>query len=130
MPLLEEVGYIPTEKYARAKELLKHSRLIGEKYDLYSRALFQTEVKSMQWNESNGRWTTHTARGDKIRSRFIIPAAGPLHRPKLPGLTGIQCFEGHAFHSSRWDFDYTGGNPAGGLTKLQDKRVGIIGEYM
>jgi cation diffusion facilitator CzcD-associated flavoprotein CzcO len=127
MPLLEEVDYMPTEKYARAKELLKHSRMIGEKFDLYSRALFQTETREMRWLEEEGQWITHTARGDKIKSRFIIPAAGPLHRPKLLGVQGIEDFKGHSFHSSRWDFDYTGGDPSGGLHKLKDKRVGIIG---
>lgn len=127
MPLLEEVGYIPTEKYARAKELLHHSRKISEKFDLYSHALFQTEVKDMRWNEEEGKWITSTSRGDMIKSRFVIPAAGPLHRPKLPGLEGIEDFKGHSFHSSRWDFDYTGGDPAGNLHKLQDKKVGIIG---
>ena len=118
---------MPTEKYARAKELLKHSRMIGEKYDLYSRALFQTESKEMRWNEEEGKWTTHTARGDKIKSRFVIPAAGPLHRPKFPGLKGIEDFKGHSFHSSRWDYNYTGGDSSGNLHKLKDKRVAIIG---
>jgi cation diffusion facilitator CzcD-associated flavoprotein CzcO len=127
MPLLEEIGYMPTEKYARAKELLAHSRMIGEKFGLYERALFQTEVHSLRWNEDTGRWLTSTSRGDSIKSRFVIPAAGPLHRPKLPGLKGIEDFKGHSFHSSRWDFNYTGGDPAGGLEKLKDKRVGIIG---
>jgi cation diffusion facilitator CzcD-associated flavoprotein CzcO len=127
MPLLEEVEYMPTEKYAKAKELLKHSRMIGEKFDLYSRALFQTETKELRWIEEESKWITHTARGDKIKSRFVIPAAGPLHRPKLLGVPGIEDFKGHAFHSSRWDFDYTGGDPAGGLEKLKDKRVAIIG---
>ena len=127
MPLLEELGYMPTEKYAKAKELLKHSRLIGEKYNLYSKALFQTETHEMRWHEEEGKWSTHTSRGDVIKSRFIIPAAGPLHRPKLPGLKGIDNFKGHSFHSSRWDFDYTGGDPSGNLHKLKDKRVGIIG---
>ncbi|KAF2016786.1 FAD/NAD(P)-binding domain-containing protein [Aaosphaeria arxii CBS 175.79] len=127
MPLLEEVGYIPSEKYARAKELLAHSRMIGEKFDLYRRALFQTEVETMRWNEEEGLWVTSTSRNDKIKSRYIIPAAGPLHRPKLPGVKGVEDFKGHSFHSSRWDFGYTGGDPAGNLEKLKNKRVGIIG---
>lgn len=127
MPLLEEVNYMPTEKYARAKELLKHSRMIGEKFDLYSRALFQTETHEMRWNEEESSWVTSTSRGDKIKSRFIIPAAGPLHRPKFLGVPGIEDFKGHSFHSSRWDFSYTGGDPSGNLTNLRDKRVAIIG---
>jgi cation diffusion facilitator CzcD-associated flavoprotein CzcO len=85
MPLLEEVGYMPTEKYARAKELLKHSRMIGEIFDLYSKVLFQTEVGEMRWIEAEAKWTTPTSRGDVIKSRFVIPAAGPLHRPKSLG---------------------------------------------
>lgn len=127
MPLLEELDYMPTEKYARANELLKHARMIGEKFGLYSRALFQTETNEMRWSEEESKWTTHTARGDKIKSRFVIPAAGPLHRPKLLGVPGIGDFQGHSFHSSRWDFDYTGGDSTGNLHKLKDKRVAIIG---
>jgi cation diffusion facilitator CzcD-associated flavoprotein CzcO len=127
MPLLEEIEYMPTEKYAKVKELLKHSRIMGEKFDLYSHALFQTESKEMRWNEAEEIWIIHTARGDKIKSRFIIPAAGPLHRPKLLGAPSIEDFKGHAFHSSRWDFDNTGGDTFGGLHKLKDKRVRTIG---
>ncbi|KAH9882855.1 hypothetical protein J1614_000221 [Plenodomus biglobosus] len=128
MPLIEELGGpLPTEKYAHAKELLEHARAIGRKYDLYRRALFQTDVKEMRWNEESGRWITSTARGDKIKSRFVIPASGPLHRPKFPGLKGIEDFKGHSFHTSRWDYNYTGGDSDGGLVHLQDKTIGIIG---
>ena len=48
--------------------------------------------------------------------------------PKLPGIPGIDTFNGHSFHTSRWDYAYTGGDPLGAsMTKLADKRVGIIG---
>jgi len=50
-----------------------------------------------------------------------------LSRPKLPGIPGINEFKGHTFHTSRWDYRYTGGSSSGGLTGLADKRVGIIG---
>jgi cyclohexanone monooxygenase len=127
MPLLEELNYVPTEKYARADELLRHAEAIGRRWGLYDKALFQTEAHTLQWDEKTATWTTTTNWGDTIRSRFVIPAAGPLHRPKLPGLSGIESFRGHAFHSSRWDYNYTGGDPTGNLHKLSDKRVGIIG---
>ena len=52
---------------------------------------------------------------------------GPLHRPKLPGIPGIDSFAGHSFHTSRWDYAYTGGDSTGGLDGLAGKRVGIIG---
>lgn len=126
MPLLEELNYMPTEKYAHSKELLKHAEMIGNHYNLYQRALFQTEVNSLSWDESSKKWTAKTNRGDTIRSQFVVPAAGPLHRPKLPGLP-IEKFKGYSFHSGRWDYKYTGGDNLGNLTGLADKRVAIIG---
>jgi cyclohexanone monooxygenase len=127
LPLLEELGYVPTEKYVRAPEILAHSRAIGRHFDLYRRALFQTEVQELRWDEAASRWIVSTNRGDKLRARFVAMANGPLNRPKLPGIPGIESFEGHAFHTSRWDYDYTGGDSDGGLERLRDKRVGIIG---
>ena len=108
MPLLEELNYMPTEKYAHSKELLTHSEMIGKHYGLYEKALFQTEVNSIKWDESAKVWVTKTNRGDTIKSQFIVPAAGPLHRPKMPGLP-IEKFTGHSFHSARWDYAYTKG---------------------
>jgi cyclohexanone monooxygenase len=127
LPLLEEIGYVPVEKYSRAPEILQHSRAIGKKFDLYRTACFQTKVTELRWDEASSRWTVHTNRGDAMKARFVVMANGPLHRPKLPGIPGIDGFKGHSFHTSRWDYDYTGGTSAGGLTKLVDKRVGIIG---
>lgn len=127
LPLLEEVGYLPVEKYSRAPEILRHSRAIGEKFDLYKGALFQTEVTEMRWDEDTSRWTVSTNRGDALKARFVVMANGPLHRPKLPGIPGVEGFKGHAFHTSRWDYEYTGGDSNGGLTGLKDKRVAIIG---
>ena len=127
LPLLEEIGYIPKEKYSMAAEILAHSRAIGEHFDLYRNACFQTEVTAMRWDDADERWLVSTNRGDEMRARYICMASGPLHRPKLPGIPGIESFQGHTFHTSRWDYDYTGGDSDGNLTGLADKRVGIIG---
>ncbi len=127
LPLLEEVDYVPSEKYVKAREILAHSRAIGRHYDLYDRALFQTEVTGTRWDDDARRWIVSTDRGDAIRARFVAMANGPLHRPKLPGIPGINDYRGHTFHTSRWDYAYTGGGPDGGLTNLAGKRVGIIG---
>ena len=127
LPLLEELGYVPSEKYARAPEILAHSRAIGEHFDLYRNACFQTEVTKMVWDEDAKRWIVHTNRGDAMRARFVVMANGPLHRPKLPGIPGSETYKGHSFHTSRWDYDYTGGTSDGGLTKLAGKRIGVIG---
>ena len=128
MPLLEETGYIPTEKYAKAPELAEHCRRIGRHYDLYPRAAFQTAIEEIRWDEDADRWTVTTDRGDVFTARFVVMAGGTtLGRPKLPGVPGVGSFKGHTFHTSRWDYAYTGGDSSGGLTGLQDKRVGIIG---
>ena len=127
LPLLEEIGYIPKEKYTRAPEILEHSRAIGRHFGLYDGALFQTEVTGMRWDDALGRWLVATNRGDELRARFVCMANGPLHRPKLPAIEGIESFRGHSFHTSRWDYDYTGGDSEGNLTRLAGKRVGIIG---
>jgi len=123
MPLLEELGYIPTEKYAKGDEIFAHCRRIAEHYDLYRGACLQTEVSEVRWDSALSRWIISTNHGDSMRARFVAMANGYLQKPKLPGIEGITAFQGHAFHTSRWDYDYTGPD----LAKLSDKRVGIIG---
>ena len=127
LPLLEETGYMPTEKYAKAPEILAHSRRIGEHFDLYRDALFQTQITELRWDDGSARWLVKTDRGDHFHARFVCMANGPLNRPKLPGVPGIESYQGHSFHTSRWDYAYTGGNSYGNLDGLRDKRVGVIG---
>jgi cation diffusion facilitator CzcD-associated flavoprotein CzcO len=123
LPLLEETGYIPTEKYARQPEILEHCRRIARHFDLYRDAVFQTEVQEARWDDTDSRWVISTNRGDTIRSRYFIVAPGRLQNPKLPGIKGIESFRGRSWHTSRWDHAFTGEN----LENLADKRVGVIG---
>ena len=127
LPLLEETGFIPKEKYSYAPEIFAHAQRIGRQFKLYERACFQTQIKSATWDEASARWQVLTDRGDHFKARFLVMCSGPLSRPKLPGIPGIETFTGHTFHTSRWDYDYTGGDSTGNLHKLADKRVGIIG---
>ncbi|PCJ18147.1 MAG: monooxygenase [Gammaproteobacteria bacterium] len=127
LPLLEELNYFPPRKYADGSEVLEHCKKIAHKYDLNDNACMQTEVTQMRWDEATRQWTLFTNRDDRIRARFVIMVNGPLHRPKLPGIEGISNFKGHSFHTSRWDYRYTGGDSKGNLTGLKDKRVGVIG---
>ena len=127
LPLLEELGVLPKEKYSYVTEIFEHSQRIGREYGLYDLALFQTRVKALDWDEAQKRWIVSTDRGDAIRARFVVMALGPASRPKLPGIPGIETFEGHSFHTSRWDYAYTGGDTSGDLHRLADKRVAIIG---
>jgi cyclohexanone monooxygenase len=128
MPLLEETGHMPTEKYAHGAEILEHCRRIGKQYDLYEHALFHTEVTDLEWDDARARWIVRTNRADEFTAQFIGMGTGPLHVAKLPGIAGIEDFNGHSFHTSRWDYDYTGGDSAGApMDELADKRVAIIG---
>jgi cyclohexanone monooxygenase len=111
LPLLEETGHMPTEKYAHGPEILEHCQRIGKQYDLYDKALFHTEVVDLRWDEAQSLWHISTNRGDRLTA------------PKLPAIPGIGEFRGHSFHTNRWDYDYTGES----LEKLADKRVAIIG---
>ena len=127
LPLLEELGTVPKEKYSRGAEIFAHCQAIARRYDLHRDACFQTDVTAIRWDEAAARWIVATNRGDAMRARFVVLSNGFLQKPKLPGIPGIEEFEGHSFHTSRWDYAYTGGDANGGLVKLADKRVGIIG---
>lgn len=81
----------------------------------------------MRWDEDALRWIIETNRGDAMRARFVAMSNGPLNRPKLPGIQGVGTFQAYTFHTSRWDYGYTGGDSNGNLTGLKGKRVGIIG---
>ncbi|MGC1344016.1 MAG: NAD(P)/FAD-dependent oxidoreductase [Candidatus Binataceae bacterium] len=127
LPLLEETGYIPKEKYSFAPEILAHARRIGEKFDLYRKACFQTQIRAITWSEEECRWIVTTDRNDRMSARFVVMSNGPLNRPKLPGISGIDGYKGHTFHTSRWDYGYTGGDTTGNLHQLGDKRIAVIG---
>ena len=123
LPLLDEMNYVPTRHYARGDEIFAHCQAIARKYDLYELAVFQTTVTSTEWNDAEQQWYVRTDRGDVMRAKFVVCANGTLTKPKLSRIDGMETFAGHSFHTSRWDFDYTGSD----LEKLSDKVVGIIG---
>jgi cation diffusion facilitator CzcD-associated flavoprotein CzcO len=128
LPLLEETGHMPSEKYTHAPEILEQSKRIGRTFGLYDKALFHTRVTDMVWDEVKTVWVITTDRGDRFTADYVGMGTGPLHVPKLPGIPGIESFKGHSFHTSRWDYEYTGGDTHGApLDRLRDKRVAIIG---
>ena len=127
LPLLEETGYVPKLRFSYASEIYEHAQRIGRHFDLYKDAVFQTWVTELRWLEDESMWLVATNRGDEMRARHVCLGTGPANRPRLPGIPGVGKFKGHSFHTCRWDYDYTGGGPDGGLTGLADKTVAIIG---
>ena len=126
-PLLEETNFIPKRKYTDAAETLDYFKILSDKFSLKENALFQTEVNEVKWISDEKLWFSKTNRQDSIKARYVIHANGFLNRPKLPAMKGINDYQGHTFHTSRWDYAYTGGNSNGNLNNLRDKKVAIIG---
>jgi cyclohexanone monooxygenase len=116
-PLLEEMDYIPSMKFAAGFEIMEYCQKMAQKFGFYDKCLFHTTVEKTKWDEAEGRWTVTTDRGDAMRAKYVILANGILTTPKLARIDGMQSFQGESFHTSRWDYDID----------LKDKRVGIIG---
>ncbi|WP_019930687.1 NAD(P)/FAD-dependent oxidoreductase [Nocardia sp. BMG111209] len=127
LPLLEETGFMPKERFSHGDECYEHAQRIGKHFGLYEHAIFHTLVRSLAWDEEIKRWRIGTNRGDEIRARFVVMCQGPYNRPKLPGIPGIKDFKGHTFHTARWDYEYTGGDLHGGLDRIADKKIAVIG---
>lgn len=127
LPMLDETGYVPGWKYAPGEEIRRHAMRLAQRYGLYRHALFSTAVTSLTWDETSGTWIVATDRGDAFHARYVVTATGTLTEPKLPGIPGIEDFKGHTFHTSRWDYAYTGGTPEGGMSGLAHQRVGVVG---
>lgn len=141
MPLLEETGYVPKHKYAYGQELREQAERIAVQYRLEEQGVFRATVSEASWDETDCVWRIQTCqeKGPKqgadatkintsLRARYFIPVSGVLNYPKLPRIPGIEDFKGRQFHTSRWDYTYTGGCQAmPDMVKLKDKRVGLVG---
>ena len=123
LPLLDETGYVPTRHYAGGEEIYEYCKMIADRFNLYDLAVFGTTVTSTVWDAESELWNVETDRGDTIKARFVVCANGTLSKPRLAKIDGVENFSGYSFHTSRWDYEYTGAQ----LENLKDKRVGIIG---
>ncbi|KAK1595576.1 cyclohexanone monooxygenase [Colletotrichum navitas] len=138
LPLLEETGYMPKHRYAYGNELLAHANRMADTWGLADQGVFRSQIKSCEWDEDAKRWKVVIEQGRgpneapvtmTVRSQFVVLANGVLNHPKAP--KNIEAFEGDMFHSARWNYNITGGDPSNlespQLTGLEGKRVGIIG---
>ncbi|MFJ8025765.1 flavin-containing monooxygenase [Streptomyces sp. NPDC096311] len=127
LPMLEDIDLVPPERYAHGDDIRAHCQALAEKFGLDETACLQTQVTGVRWEAETDRWVVTTDRGDEMRSRFVCLGGGSLDVPVVPDVPGLDEFEGHVFHSSRWDYAYTGGTAHGELTELVDKKVAVIG---
>jgi cation diffusion facilitator CzcD-associated flavoprotein CzcO len=127
IPMLEELDYVPTRRYAYGEEILGHLEAIAERFDLTSESLFHTGVTKAEWDEEAARWHVHTDRGDVLTTKWYVLAVGILNLMKLPVISGMEDFAGRSFHTARWDYEYTGGGAHEPLDRLGDKVVALLG---
>jgi cation diffusion facilitator CzcD-associated flavoprotein CzcO len=142
LPLVEDMGYMPSHKYASGVEIRNYLKTVVKKYQLEDKILFRTQMNKLEWDDDAVQWKVDltTGRGPKgkeqvslsVNAEFVYLTAGLLAKPQIPKLSGVglEGFKGDLFHTSLWDYDATGGSsedPLPDLSKLAGKRVGIIG---
>lgn len=136
LPLLEETGYIPQHRYSSGEEIRNYAKLVAQKWGLKDKSIFQTKAEKLNWDEHLKQWRVALVQQREAKeplklevyAQFVAAVNGVLNWPKLPAIPGIFDYRGNLFHSSRWDYDVTGGSPTDpSLSKLQEQRVAIIG---
>lgn len=136
LPLLEETGYVPKHRYGYGPELKEYAGLVASTWNLQNRGLFYSTAQKAKWDAGTSTWHTTIHREApnqpsetmEIRSDLLILASGIINRPKMPRFPGLEGYKGHIFHTSRWDYNYTGGSPENPkLDQLNGKKVAFIG---
>ena len=77
---------------------------------------FGVEAHAAHWREDDRSWQVGISLG-VMQARYLIAACGLFNKPQIPKFTGLDEFEGAAFHSAQWDRDFI---PA-------DKTIAVIG---
>jgi cation diffusion facilitator CzcD-associated flavoprotein CzcO len=140
MPFLEDTGYVPKQKYSSGVEIRAYMELLAKHFGLENRIMFRTQVSKLQWDESRRAWQTsletrHGVQGQEkktlsIHADIVTLASGLFPYPQVPRVPGLAEFKGKMFHTSRWNYDITGGSydtafPE--MKKIEGLRVGVIG---
>ncbi|KAI1425431.1 putative flavoprotein [Xylaria sp. FL1777] len=109
------------ETFSAQPAVLSYIERVCEKHDLYEQMQFNTRIKSAHWLDDEHSWHIVDTNYFEYKARFLISCLGFLSRPVLPLISGIETFEGQAFHTSAWpkDLDHK--------KDLAGKRVGVIG---
>lgn len=106
-----------SRKFAPQGEILAYLRDCARHFGLRAHVRFGAEVQSAQFDEQLQLWRVRLADGSELKSNVFITAVGQLSRPAMPAIEGQDSFQGHAFHSARWDHGHD----------LAGKRVAVIG---
>lgn len=102
--------------YSPQPEIWAYMERVAAEYDINRHFAFDQTVSGAVWDDASQRWTVTTTTGSWT-SAFVVMASGPLSEPVLPAIPGLASFQGHTFHSARWDH----------TLDLKGKRVAVIG---
>jgi cation diffusion facilitator CzcD-associated flavoprotein CzcO len=131
---------MPKQKYSSSVEIRTYLESLVKRYNLESRILYRSQVTGLEWDESSKAWKTGLTirRGPSgkeeknisVYADFVTLASGLFPYPQVPKVPGLADFKGEMFHTSRWNYDVTGGSSDTAfpeMEKLRGKRVGVIG---
>jgi cation diffusion facilitator CzcD-associated flavoprotein CzcO len=131
---------MPKHKYSSGVEIRTYLESLVKHFGLESRILYRSQVSGLEWEETSSTWKTGltlrrgpAAKEEKeisVNADFVTLASGLFPYPQVPKVPGLADFKGEMFHTSRWNYDITGGSsdvtfPE--MEKLKGLRVGIIG---
>jgi len=105
-----------TQTYSPQQEIDAYLKRTATEHGIRPHVRLNTEATDAAWDDSEQRWTVETSDGT-YTARVLVAGQGGLAEPSIPDLPGLDDFEGHTFHSARWDHDFD----------LQGKRVAAIG---
>lgn len=106
-----------SRSYPQQPEIESYLERVTDDLDLRRSIRFGVEVRGITWDNVAQRWDVEATDGDVVHAASVIMATGPLSRPALPDIEGIDDFAGTMFHSARWRHDHD----------LAGERVGVIG---
>jgi cation diffusion facilitator CzcD-associated flavoprotein CzcO len=119
---LYSFSFEPNPKWSRMfasqPEIRDYLEHCTDKYRVRSHIRFNSIVTAARFEEATGLWHIEVGKGAKCyTARVLIGGFGPLSRPELPAIDGIEDFRGESFHSAEWDNG----------VEVRGKRVAVVG---
>jgi cation diffusion facilitator CzcD-associated flavoprotein CzcO len=106
-----------SRRFAPQAEIHQYLRDTADKFGIVPHIRFNAEVTALEFVEATATWAITLEDGSAHVADVIITATGLLSRPLIPGIPGIDTFEGEQFHSATWNHDYD----------LTGKSVAVVG---
>lgn len=100
--------------YSPQEEIWKYMKKCVDKYGLKDKIKYHTEIIHCEFETETACWKLTDRNGETYSVKNLVCGLGPLNRPSLPSIPGMEKFEGKTMHSSGWDgsYDFKGKNVA------------------